>query len=148
MIEFKPKYVTVDDFNNYHNMNLRDMLLSYGNDSYAAEKFLFKVETQLLNWIDNVTFRRKNWNQLNAKQYQNLQLAILEQAMYVFKNGDISLDSGYNPEQGIIAQRGQLNRLRVSQAAIDYLSNAGLYNLVVKNRPRTFSGVTADLNKF
>ena len=77
MIDFKPKYVTVDDFNNYHNMNLRDMLLSYGNDSYAAEKFLFKVETQLLNWIDNATFRRKNWNQLNAKQYQNLQLAHL-----------------------------------------------------------------------
>ena len=149
MIEFKPKFVTVDDFNNYHNMNLREMIRPYnGNDSYYAEKFLFKVEVQLMNWIDNATFRRKNWNQLNSKQYQNFQLAILEQALYMLKNGDIGLDSGYNPEQGIIAQRGQLNRLRVSQTAIDYLSNAGLYNLVVKNRPRTFSGVTADLNKF
>ena len=149
MIEFKPRFVTVDDFNNYHNMNLRDMLRSYtGDDSYAAERFLFKTEIKLMQWVDNTSFRRKKWEDLNPYQLQQFQLAILEQAMYRFKNGDIDMDSGYDPEKGPIAGRGQLNRIVVCQSAIGFLSNAGLYNLVVKNRPRTFSGVTADLNKF
>ncbi len=149
MIEFKPKYVTVDDFNNYHNMNLRDMLRSYSeDDSFAAERFLFKTEIKLMAWIDTVTFRRKRWDQLNAYQYLQFQLAILEQALYRYKNGDIDLDSGYDQDKGIIADKGKLNQLKVSSSAIEFLSNAGLYNLVVKNRPRTFSGITKDLNKF
>lgn len=148
MIDFKPKYVTVDDFNNYWNTNLREMLLSNGNDSYAAEKFLFQTEVKLMAWINANTFRRKDWNQLNKFQYQQFQLAILEQAMYRFKVGDLDLDSGYNPESGFVAKPGELNRIKVSRSAIEFLQNAGLYNLVIKNRPRTFSGVTADLNKF
>ena len=143
MIKFEPQFVTVDDFNNYHNANLRDMLRSYtGDDSYSAENFLFKTEWQLMQWIDNTTYRMRDWYHLNPKQKMLFQLAILEQAMYRFKSGDIGLDSGYDPEKGPVANRGYLNRIRVSQTAIDYLSNAGLYNMIIKNRPRTFSGGT------
>lgn len=148
MIDFKPKYVTVDDFNNYWGVDLREMIRSYGNDSYKAENFLFSTETKLMGWINANTFRRKDWNQLNPYQLQQFQLAILEQAMYRLKNGDIALDSGYDPDKGIIADNGKLSKLKVSTDAIQFLQNAGLYNLVIKNRPRTFSGVTADLNKF
>lgn len=149
MINLAPKYVTVDDFNNYHNTNLRTLLLSFGmDDSYAAERFLATTEIKLMSWIDNTSFRRKHWDALNPRQKQAFQLAILEQAMYRYKNGDVDLDSGYDQEKGFIATRGQLNRIKVSQAAIEFLSNAGLYNLVIKNRPRTFSGVYIDINKY
>lgn len=148
MEPLKPQFVTVDDFNNYHNLNLREILLTYGDDSYAAEKFLAVTEIKLMNWIDTVTFRRKNWNELNPKQKLLFQYAILEQANYRLNNGDIGLDSGYNPKQGKVADPGYLSQIRVSNDAIMFLSNAGLYNKVIKNRPRTFSGVTADLNKF
>ena len=136
----EPQYVTVDDFNNYHGVNLREILRNDGNDSYQAERFLAREELKFINWIDNTTFRRLPYSQLNERQLKLFRCAILEQVMYVIKNGDIGLDSGYDPEKGVIADSDTLNSLRVSQVAIDLLSNAGLFNLVMKNRPRKFGG--------
>ena len=138
----QPQFVTVDDFKNYWGMDLRNMLRSDDNESNQAERFLARVEDRLMNWIDNNTFRRLKYEDLhlNPRQYENWQKAILTQAMYMFKNGDLGIDSGYDSERGIITARHDLVELEVCQAAIDYLSNAGLFNLVVKNRPRVLRG--------
>ena len=139
-LELKPQFVTVDDFNNYHGVNLREMLRNNANDSYQAERFLAREEMKFMQWIDNTTFRRLSYHELNERQLKLFKCAILEQAMYVFKNGDIGLDSGYDPEKGVIADSDTLSSLRISQVAIDFLSNAGLFNLSMKNRPRKFGG--------
>ncbi len=138
----KPRFVTVDDFKNYWGIDLRNVLRSNDNESNQADQFLARVEDRLMNWIDNNTFRRIKYEdlKLNPRQYENWQKAILTQAMYMFKNGDLGMDSGYDSEKGIITTRGDLVQLEVCQAAIDYLSNAGLFNLVVKNRPRVLRG--------
>lgn len=138
----QPKFVSVDDFKNYWGMDLRNILRSDDNESNQAERFLARVEDRLMNWIDNNTFRRLKYENLkaNPRQYENWQKAILTQAMYMYKNGDLGLDSGYDSEKGIVTPRSDLVELEVCQAAIDYLSNAGLFNLNVKNRPRTLNG--------
>ncbi|MCR4661680.1 MAG: hypothetical protein K5765_06775 [Clostridia bacterium] len=136
----QPQFVTVDDFNNYWGMNLRNLLRSNDNESVQAEGFLARVEDRLMNWIDNNTFRRIKYTELSKLQYENWQKAILTQAMYMLKNGDLGIESGFDIENGIKVPRSDLVELEVCQAAIDYLSNAGLFNLNVKNRPRTLSG--------
>ena len=68
--------------------------------------------------------------------HQNLQYAILNQAMYVYRNGDISLDSGYDPDKGIVAPREKLAALEITPAAINYLKVSGLLNKTIKNRRR------------
>lgn len=135
--KLQPKFVTVDDYNNYWGENLREILRSYGgNDSYDAERFLARVEIKLMNWIDNRTFRRIRYCDLNPRQLLNFQYALIEQAKYMLKNGDIGLDSGYNPETLQTADSQALEMLRVGNTVIEFLSNAGLFNLTVKDLPR------------
>lgn len=136
----KPKFVTVDDFNNYWGKNLRALLSSNDNVSNQAETFLARVEDRLMNWIDNNTFRRLRYEDLTQYQLENFKKAILTQAMYTYKNGDLGLDSGYDMERGKIINREELVELEVCQAAINYLSNAGLFNLTLKNRRRYIRG--------
>lgn len=138
----EPKFVTVDDFKNYWGIDLRNRLRSDDNESNQAERFLARVEDRLMNWIDNHTFRRIKYEDLKFRpqQNENWKKAILTQAMYMYKNGDLGIDSGYDSEKGIVTARSDLVELEVCQATIDYLSNAGLFNLNVKNRPRTLSG--------
>lgn len=128
-------FVTPDDFYNYWGIDLNAKLKG-DNYSHKADIFLRIVEDRLLNWIDANTFRVSRWEDITEFQKEKLQLAILTQAMYVYRNSDISLDSGYDPDRGIIATKGQLNDLVVCQAAIDFLKTGGLYNQKITNRRR------------
>ena len=136
----QPKFVTVDDFYNYWGKDLRNMLDCSNNPSKEAESFLARVEDRLMNWIDNNTFRRIRYEDLRNNQLENFKKAILTQAMYTWRNGDLAMDSGYDAERGVIIEQSKLSGLEVCQAAINYLSNAGLFNLVIKNRPRYVRG--------
>lgn len=140
MMDITPRYVTVDDFDAYHNVNLREMLRSGANESNAANAFLFRVENLLMARIDSQTFRRFRYEELKGKQLEAFQMAILEQAMYTFRNGDLGMDSGYDAEKGMIASKADIEGIIVCDNAITILSNAGLWNLVMKNRPRKFGG--------
>ena len=142
-MEFKPKFVTVDDFNNYWGTDLRSILRGGSNPSNSAEAFLMRVENRLMAWIDNNTFRRIKYEQIHGKQHDSFKEAILLQAMYLYKNGDLGMESGYDQEKGVVTERSKLTTLTVAQDAIDALANAGLFNLTIKNLPRhTFNGDT------
>lgn len=136
----KPIFVTIEDFDNYWAMNLRDMLRTSANPSNQADRFLARTERRLMSYIDNNTFRRYKYEELRGKQLEAFKEAILLQAMYVYKNGDIGMESGFDSERGFVAKRNELVEITLCQDAIDVLSNAGLWNLVMKNRPRKFSG--------
>lgn len=139
-MQFEPKFITVDDFNNYWSEDLRDKLKNDANPSNAPERFLSRVERKLMAYIDNNTFRRYRYEELEGAQLDAFREALVLQAMYMWKNGDIGMDSGYDSERGVVAGRAELIALTVCQDAIDVLSNAGLFNLVMKNRPRKFGG--------
>lgn len=139
-MQLQPKFVTIDDFNNYWTANLQNLLKTSANESNQANMFLVRVERRLMSYIDNNTFRRYKYEELKGKQLDAFKEAILLQAMYTYKNGDIGMDSGYDSERGMTAKRAELVEISVCQDAIDILSNAGLWNLVMKNRPRRFGG--------
>lgn len=139
-MSLKPHFVTVDEFNNYWLVNLNLMLKKSTNESNQGDVFLSRCERRLMSYIDNNTFRRFKYKELQGEQLLAFKEAIIIQAMYMYKNGDIGMDSGYDTERGIVAKRAELVELAVCQDAIDILSNAGLWNLVMKNRPRKFGG--------
>ena len=140
MNKIGPKFITIDDFNNYWTVNLQNMLRTSANESNQAEMFLARVERRLMAYIDNNTFRRYKYEELSGNQLEAFKEAIVVQAMYVYKNGDLGMDSGYDSERGLVVKRAELVELYVCQDAIDILSNAGLWNMVMKNRPRKFGG--------
>ena len=157
MIKMEPQFVSPEDFLNYWGVDLNSKLKSNSNDSNKANIFLKRVEDRLMSWIDANTFRIISWDILRGdynkyrddkereiaeKQKDAWRLAILTQAMYIFKNSEIGLDSGYDPEKGIVAKKDDLSAIEICQSAIDYIKVAGLYNHVVTNRIRhtTFFG--------
>lgn len=150
MIDMQPQFVSTSDFYNYWGVDLNEQLARTGNPSNFANMFLRRVEDRIMNWIDSNTFRLYSWdtykdsyncgNEIKQK-YINIQKdyfrkAILEQAMYVFKNSDIGQDSGYDPERGIVASQEDLQSIEICRPCINFLKNAGLYNHVMKNRNR------------
>lgn len=136
-----PYFVTPYDFFNFWGVNLDSMLKTDDNLSNKSNIFLMRVERKLMSWIDSHTYRIYDWEQLEEYQVDLFQKAILTQAMYMFRNGDIGLDSGYDPEKGILADKKVLDSIEVPQEVIDYLIPAGLFNLVVRNKPRFISSL-------
>jgi hypothetical protein len=107
------------------------------NPSRAANIFLFRVEQELKAHVDTETFRNFDWDRLSDYQQKMLKLALLEQAHYILRNGDISSDSGYDPEKGIIVDIDTLDYISISRSAIRYLQTGGLWSMKIKPRPRT-----------
>lgn len=150
MINMQPHFVSTEDFYNYWGINLDEQFSRNNSPSNFGNMLLRRVEDRLMNWIDANTFRLMPWeyyednyncgNEMKQK-YVDIQKdywrkAILEQAMYVFKNSDIAQDSGYDPERGIVASGNELESIEVCRPCINYLKNAGLLNHVMKNRNR------------
>lgn len=132
-----PRFVTPSDFENYWGESLYN-LKSSDNVSNKDNIFLRRIENRLMTWIDANTFRNVPWEDLSDYQVECFQEAILEQAMYVYKNSDIALDSGYDPDKGKVADQDFLSSIEICRPAINNIKKAGLYNHVMDNRRRYF----------
>lgn len=132
------KFVSVSDYKNYWGEDLESELNTPGSevDSSEADRFLMRVEDRLLAWIDANTFRNFTWESLGGAQLESLQKAILIQARYIFRNSDLSTDSGYDPQRGIIIAKKDLQLIEICDAAVDMLKSSGLYCRAMKNRRR------------
>lgn len=135
-ISTQPKYITADDFRNYWGIDLSTRLKDTDNTSNRVDAFLARVEDYVMAWVDANTFRVIDWNVMTEYQLDMFRKALLNQAMYVFRNSDISLDSGYDVEKGIVVARADLSSIAISQPTLDLLKNAGLYNQKIQNRKR------------
>jgi len=150
MIDMQPQFVSTTDFFNYWQVDLIAKLNKGANTSNFANVFLRRVEDRLMSWIDANTFRVVPWDifkdsyncgiERKQKRLEEQKVywkkAILEQAMYVFRNSDIGMDSGYDPEKGIIAPFEELENIEICKPAIRFIKETCLYNHVMKNRPR------------
>lgn len=137
----EPMFVTPADFYNYWGVDLNEELEDEDNISNKANIFLKIVEDRIMSYIDTNSFRNTSWEEI--KQYPHalecMQLAILTQAMYMYRNTDIALDSGYNPDSGFVATKGELSRVIISEATLNYLIQGGLFNQVIHNKRRHLS---------
>lgn len=132
----EPRFVTPDDFQNYTGKSLDELLDKNANISNASNLFLLRVEDCLLSRLDNLSFRTVGYDDLSDFQLESLQKAIIYQAEYMIRNGDIFTDSGYDIERGEVIDFDKLQRVAICPTSVDLLKNCGLYNHVITNRRR------------
>lgn len=131
-------FVSPQDFKNYWGVDLNFVLKESNTelDSNKANMFLMRVEDRLMAWLDANTFRTYLWDEIEGEDKEAMQKAILIQAMYIFRNSDLSTDSGYDPQRGVVIPKKDLQAIEICDAAIDVLKSSGLYSRVMKNRRR------------
>lgn len=117
------KYITPDEFKEYFGI---DLSVELGSD-ISALRFLKRLEDRIATYCDSKFNANIEWKYPHFTDYQKqrYKLALLEQAIYVFKNGDISVDSGYDQDKGIIAKT---ENLIIAPNCRDNLRLCGIWN--------------------
>lgn len=132
----EPRFVTPNDFFNYTGIDLVGKFKGQENESNKANIFLMQIEDTLLARIDNMSFRNVRWEDLSELQLENLQKAIIFQAEYILRNGDLFTDSGYDLERGEVMSFDKIQKISICRTSLDLLKNCGLLNHVIVNRRR------------
>ena len=130
------KYITLDEFQEYFNVDLRDEL---GGEAQALS-FLTRVENRMEAFINsnfnrNITFEYPAFTNYQKEHYK---LALLEQSIYIFRNGDISVDSGFDVEKGIVANKNSLKALSIAPNCENELRLCGLWCRQIRSNRNTF----------
>lgn len=121
------KYITLDEFTQY--FPEIPLVRSLGSEEKALA-FLKRIEDRLSSFI-NGAFNRNieiEYPVFSEFQKEHYKLALLEQVLYVFKNGDISADSGYDPDTLAMIDRKKLKGITISPNTIDHLRECGIWN--------------------
>lgn len=132
----EPMFVKPSDYFNYHGVDLNEELQTNSNESNKSNIFLMKLEDKLINRMDFIACRTKRLDRLSNYQKECLQKAILIQAEYVLRNGDVSTDSGYDSEKGKIISIDDLIQIQVCPSSYEFLMNSGVWSRVFVNKFR------------
>lgn len=135
-MEIKSKYITPEDFLAYTGINLLEELKDDDNPSNKANAFLFRVENRLESYISAYLYKDMCKEFSNFSDFQKLhyKYAIIEQALYVLKNGDISVDSGYDFESNkVVIKKAELEQRIIGINAKNELMRIGIWNRNIRN---------------
>ena len=130
------RYITLDEFKEYFGI---DLIQAFKTDTNAMA-FLKRIEDRLATFCDsnfNANIDRKYPCFTDYQKY-HYKLALLEQAIYIFRNGDISVDSGYDPEKGEIART---EKYAIAPNCKDNLRLCGIWNRNIPNMGPFWWGV-------
>ena len=136
------KYITTDEFKEYFGIDLREELHDDSNSSNKDIAFLKRIEDRIetfvnANFYRNVSYEYPKFTEYQKKHYKR---ALLEQAIYVLKNGDISEDSGYDPERGEVIDRSKLKKISIAENCKQELILCGLWCRKIRNKGFGFEG--------
>lgn len=142
MIELRTKYITPDEYKAYFGEGL-DRLQDNDNPSNKQVAFLMRIENRLEALIDSECFRQVDREYPHFTNYQKLHYkrALLEQAYYVFYNGDISTDSGVDPEKGVVIPVETINKMSLAPNAKRELQLCGLWTKRIRLSDWSGSGL-------
>ena len=128
-MEIKTQYITPDDFKQYFGIDLEARLKGDANPSDKANAFIKRIEDRMASYLNAHFFKNISveYGCMSDHQKEKYRLALLEQAIYVFKNGDISVDSGYDPDEGLKISPHAKTELVLAPNAKDYLREAGVW---------------------
>lgn len=129
-ISFKSKYITADEFKGYFGMDLGLALKDDDNKSNKSNAFLKRIEDNVerylnANYNQNVELLYPAFTDFQKQHYKN---ALLQQAYYELRNSNISSDSGYDLDKGVVTDKAVLHNLTLGNATIDELRISGLLN--------------------
>lgn len=132
----KTRYVTVDEFKEYFGIDLRDELRTSANPSNEAEAFIVREENRMTAFLSAHFHKdvRKEFQKFDDFDKEHFKLAMLEQLYYVFRNGEISTDSGYDEERGETADKSTRERITIAPNAINELRACNLWDRRIKPR--------------
>lgn len=133
----KSKYITLDDYFDYFGEDLRHLMTSE-NPSKEAQAFLYRWENRVSSYI-NARFHRNvemEYPRFTEYQKEHYKLALLEQVAYVIRNGDISTDSGYDPDKGEVMNIECLKALVIAPNSINELMLCGLWSRKINGTSR------------
>lgn len=133
MANLQTKYITPDEFRDYFGIDLA-LIRDDTNPSNKQMAFLKRIEDRMEAMIDAQCFRKVSVEYPSFSEYQKecYKKALLEQAIYVFKNGDISVDSGMDPERGVVTDIKTLRDLSLAPNAKQYLQLCGLWSKKIR----------------
>ena len=133
----KARFITPDDFMNYTGIDLRSVLNNSESvvDSSEADRFLFRVETDFLIHVEEISFWHYDWDFIvyRPDTLYGLKLGLLKQALYVYRGGDLSTDNGYDPQRGSITSLDDINTRVFSEKALEILHDYGIFTRSIKN---------------
>lgn len=121
------RYITLDEFAEYFvDTDLRTQL---GTDE-SALAFMRRIEDRMETFLA-VNFHQyidREFARFTDYQKRHYKRALLEQAIYIFRNGDITVDSGYDLDRGVIADINTLNKIAIAPNAKQELMLCGLWD--------------------
>lgn len=122
----KTRYITLDDIREYSGV---DLVTELGSTE-AALAFLARIEVRMEAFLDARMHQSvsKRYPNLSDNQKLHYKYALLEQCIYIWKNGDVSVDSGYDPQEGFKADQGSLLTIEICRNAKEHLILAGLWS--------------------
>jgi hypothetical protein len=132
-MDFTPKYVTADDYFKLFGIELSFELKDNDNSGEKVSAFIFRVEKMVETFLEAELYRIFDFTNLTQKQKDHFQLAVLEQMHYLIRNSDISSDSGYEPQQGIIVNPALLKGITIAPNAVRHLTLAGLWTRKIQH---------------
>lgn len=140
-MEIKTRYVDADNFRMYSGIDLAEQFADNSNPSDQINAFIFRVEKMLEIWLSSHFFILINdeYPKFNDRMKELYKLALMEQMIYMLRNGDISTDSGYDMNSGEVMTPNKLAERTISRNTIQILQSAGLLNTKVRTRWGMFS---------
>lgn len=134
MDELKTRYITAEDFKIYFGVDLASEMEDDNNPSNKVDAFLTRIENRMEAFINATFFKLVSveYPKFTDFQKKHYKLALLEQAYYVFQNGDISTDSGYDLERGEIASNKTLKSKIICENAKNELILCGLRSTKIR----------------
>lgn len=126
------KYVTLDEFKQYSGIDLQQRL------GDGALPFLTRIETRTAAFLNARLFQNIDEYYPTFSDFQKscYKTALIEQAMYVLRNGDISLDSGYDQEGMKMLSNAEMNTKIMCENAKEQLMICGIWTHKMKNYGR------------
>lgn len=138
----KTQYITLDELKEYSDIDFEFEIKAGDNPSNSANAFIKRIEVRMEAFISakfhrNVSRLFKNFSDYQKQEYK---YALMEQAIYMYRNGDIGTDSGYDSEKGLIVDRSVLENIKISSEAKLHLQNCGLWCRALTQRRGGFGG--------
>lgn len=137
--------VSKDEYLDYTGTDLSKELNqgSSANPSNRVNAFIFRCQERIRAYLRaNYAFDLMDgYQRLNKKQVEEVKLAVMEQITYTLRNGDISSDSGYDPEAGVKTDIGTLRDITIAPNAKEHLMLAGLLTRHIDDPFRWFNGI-------
>lgn len=133
MAQLQTKYITPDEFKEYFGIDL-SIIKDDTNPSNKQVAFLKRIEDRMEAMIDAECFRQvsREYPHFSNYQKEHYKRALLEQAIYIFRNGELSVDSGIDPEKGVVIDLETVKRASLAPNAKRELQLCGLWSKKIR----------------